>query len=164
MPRKKGVAAHSARQQKEYERIARLQYGPDLVNESIQRWNNYTKAQQAAIQAEGGQVYLELKQALEAGIDPHSSEVQAILPRWHDNIRHFYEPTLEILRGLGETYQSEPGFIAFFQKFHPNLPGYLAEAITQYVDDLEYAEIALLLAEEDMQAKTARLAYRKEAS
>jgi len=163
MPRKKGGAAHSAKQQQEYERIARLQYGPDLVNESIKRWNSYTKEQQAAIQAEGGQVYLELKQALEAGADPQSSDVQAILPRWHDNIRHFYEPTLEILRGLGETYRSEPGFIAFFQNIHPDLPDYLAEAITQYVDDLEYAEIALLLAEEDVQAKTERLAYRREA-
>jgi 23S rRNA maturation-related 3'-5' exoribonuclease YhaM len=148
MSKKQMFEAFSEEKQKHYERVARLQYGPDGVNESIKRWNSYGKAEQERIFAEAGQIYSEIVEAIEAGKPPQSQEVQAILQRWHDNLRYFYEPTLDILRGLGMGYSTDPDFIAFFQKAHPDLPDYLSQAITQYVDDLEYAEIERLLAED----------------
>lgn len=138
----------SAEKQKYYEREARLQWGPDRVNESVRRWNSYSKEKQQAIQAEGGQIYIEMAEALDAGKAPQHAEVQALLARWHDHMRYFYEPTLDILRGLGEAYHTHPDFMAFFQQIHPGLPDYLAEAITQYVDDLETAEIERMLAQD----------------
>jgi hypothetical protein len=157
MGKKKQAETWTPRKQKHYERVARLQYGAEIVNESVQRWNSYSKAEQDAIQQEGGEVYQDLAKAIEAGTPSHDGEVQAILERWHQHLRYFYEPTLDILRGLGEGYRSEPGFIAFFQKFHPGLPEYLCEAITLYVDNLEYAEIERMLAEDDLTAKASRL-------
>jgi MerR family transcriptional regulator, thiopeptide resistance regulator len=142
----------SDEKQKQYEREARLQWGPDTVNASIKRWNSYSKGQQDAIMEEGGEIYSDLADALAAGLAPNSTEVQAILERWQNHLRNFYEPTLEILRGLGELYHTEPDFIAFYQRLHPDLPGYLQEAITQYVDDLETAEIERLLAEDEARA------------
>lgn len=147
--KKRLFEAFSEKKQKEYERSARLQYGPDIVNDSIKRWNSYTEAQKKAIGEEGNQVYSDLVDALEAGLPPQSAEVQGILQRWHNHIRYFYEPTLEILRGLGEHYNTEPEFIANFKKLHPDLPAYLQAGIAQYVDDLEYAEIERLLAEDE---------------
>lgn len=141
--------AFSEETQKQYEREARLQYDPQIVNESIQRWNSYSKAEQERIFAEAGQIYSDMTSALEAGKAPQSAEVQAILERWHKNIFHFYEPTLEILRGLGDGYNSDPAFIANFQKLHPDLPAYLQQGITQYVDDLETAELERMLAEDE---------------
>ena len=132
-----------------YTRKARLTYDPQIVNDSIKLWKSYSKAQQDAVREEGGQIYLDMVAAMEAGKSPQSAEVQAILERWHDHLRYFYEPTLEILRGLGELYKSEPDFEAFFQKLHVDLPDYLAAGITQYVDDLEYAEIERMLAEDE---------------
>jgi hypothetical protein len=152
MAKKQVFKRHSDQKQKHYERMARLQYGPILVNESINRWNSYTKEEQDRVFEESGQIYNDIVAAIEAGKSPLSPEVQTILPRWHDNLRNFYEPTLEILRGLGELYNTEPGFIANFKKIHPDLPEYLQEAITQYVDDLEYAEIVRLLAADEEQA------------
>jgi MerR family transcriptional regulator, thiopeptide resistance regulator len=139
----------SQEKQEYYERVARLQYGPTLVNESIKRWNSYSKAQQEAVREEGGKNYLALVEALKAGLSPQSAEVQAILERWHEHMRYFYEPTLDILRGLGEHYSAHPEFRAFFEKLHPDLPDYLTEGITQYVDDLESAEIERMLAEDE---------------
>ncbi len=141
----------SEEKQKEYERSARLQYDPVTVNESIRRWNSYTKADKDKIGEEGQQVYSDMVDALEAGKSAQSPEVQSILERWHQHLTYFYEPTLEILRGLGELYNTSPDFIATFQKIHPDLPEYLQEGITQYVDDLEYAEIARMLAEDEQQ-------------
>ncbi|MFN8418218.1 MAG: TipAS antibiotic-recognition domain-containing protein [Anaerolineae bacterium] len=155
MSKKRLFEPFSEEKQKEYERSARLQYGPQTVNESIKRWNSYTTADKEKIGNEGNQVYSDLVDALEAGKAPTSAEVQAILVRWHKHLHYFYEPTLDILRGLGEGYNSHPDFIANFQKLHPDLPQFLQDGITQYVDDLEYAEIARMLAEDEQQEQSA---------
>ena len=151
MSKKKLFTGFSEEKQKQYEREARLQYGPDKVNESIQRWNNYTKIEKELIMEEGSQIYIEIAEAIDAGIAPESDEVQAILVRWHDHIRNFYKPTLEILRGLGDLYNTSPEFMANFQQMHEELPAYLQASIAQYVDDLETAEIERLLAEDEAQ-------------
>ena len=141
--------AYSQEAQKDNERLARLQYGPEKVNESVKRWNNYAEAQREAIMEEGNRIYSDLAEAIEAEKPPQDEDVQAILERWHQHLRYFYEPTLEILRGLGQLYNSHPDFMANFQQLHPELPVYLYEAIDHYVDDLEYTEIERLLAEDE---------------
>lgn len=148
MSRKQLFAAFSDEQQKQYEREARLQYGPDLVNESVKRWNSYTPAQQQAIRDEGERIYGEITAALVAGLPPDSEAAQALLVRWHNHIRYFYEPTLEILRGLGDLYNDSPDFAANFAALHPDLAAYLREGIAQYVDNLETAMLEALLAED----------------
>ncbi|MCL4247507.1 MAG: MerR family transcriptional regulator [Anaerolineae bacterium] len=149
MSKKRLFEAFSDEKQKEYEREVRLQYGPEIVNDSIKRWNSYTQTQRDIIMGEGSQIYIDMVDAIEAGRPPTSAEVQAILQRWHEHMRYFYEPTLDILRGLGHGYNSHPDFIANFQKLHVDLPAYLETAITQYVDDLETAEIERMLAEDE---------------
>ena len=148
MAKRQLFEAFSDEQQKQYEREARLQWDPDIVNGSIKKWNAYTQAEKDAVMAEGGRVYNDLVTAIEAHLPPQSPEVQTILTRWHQHIRYFYEPTLEILRGLGQGYNSHPDFIANFQKLHADLPQYLETAITYYVDELETAEIARMLSED----------------
>lgn len=145
---KKRQRPSSEEQQKEYEREARLQYGAALVNESIQRWNNYSKTQQQAILAQGNEIYQDMVTAMTAETSVNSAEVQQIVERWHNHIRNFYEPTLDILRGLGQMYHENPDFAAFFQQFHPNMTAYMRDAIAQYVDDLENAELERMLLEE----------------
>ncbi|MEP7284916.1 MAG: MerR family transcriptional regulator [Chloroflexota bacterium] len=149
MSKKKLFEAFSEEKQKDYERLIRLEYGPTIVNESIKLWSSYTQAEKDKVLDEGNQIYGELVTAIEAGKSAQSGDVQGILERWHKHIHYFYEPTLDILRGLGELYNSSPDFIANFEKLHPDLPTYLQEAITQYVDDLEYAEIKRMLAEDE---------------
>jgi len=147
--KKRGLKRHSAEEQKQYEREARLQYGPERVNESIGRWNSYSQARQDAIMAEGSQIYAALADAMQAGKRARDGEVQELLTRWQNHLRHFYEPTLDTLRGLGQLYNSHPDFIANFQNIHADLPAYLEEVIDDYVDDLETAELERMLAEDD---------------
>ena len=149
MSKKHLFEGFSEEKQKYYERVARLEYGPERVNQSIRLWNSYGEAKQQAIREEGGKVYTDLVAAMEAGKTAHSEEVQAIIQRWHQHIFYFYEPTHDIMRGLAQGYNSHPDFIAFFQQLHPDLPDYLTEAIIQYVDDLETAEIEHMLAEDE---------------
>ncbi len=149
MSKRQLFEAFSDEKQKEYEREARLQYDPAMVNQSIKHWGSYTQAEKEAIGEEGNQVYLDLVEAIEAGKTSDSEDVQAILTRWHNHLRYFYEPTLELLRGLGELYNTHPDFLANFNKIDPRLAEFIREGINQYVDDLEYAEIERMLADDE---------------
>lgn len=145
----------SDEQQKDYEREIRLQQGPDLVNVSTRNWNGYSKVQREVIFEEGNLLYQEITNAIETEKSAHSVEVQELMARWHQHIRYFYEPTLEVLRGLGQLYNSHPDFIANFSQLHPDLARFMETAIDQYVDDLETAEITRLLAEDSDQQNQA---------
>ena len=149
MSDKKVFEQHSDEQQKEYQREARLTYNPQIVNESMQLWNSYSQEQQDAIMEEGNQIYADLAEAMEAGKRAHDSEVEEILDRWQNHLRYFYEPSLDVLRGLGQMYNTDPRFIANFQKIHDDLPAYLENVIDYYVDELETAEIKRMLAEDE---------------
>lgn len=156
MSKKQMFQAFSDEQQKEYEREIRLQYGPDLVKESVRRWNSYASVQKEAIFQEGNEIYTDMIAAIEQGLSPESTEVQAILVRWHNHIRHFYEPPIEVLRGLGDLYNDHPDFKKNFDAMHPDLAQFMREGIVKYVDDLETAEIVRLLSDDDANKRLSR--------
>lgn len=158
MSKKKLFKGLDKKEQRQYEREARLQYGPGTVNESVRLWNSYSKTKQQAVMDEGNQLYREMVQAVETDIPPQSATVQALLKRWHEHLRYFYEPTFEILRGLGQLYTTDTAFIANFKRLHPDLPEYVSVGITQYVDDLEDAELQRLMAEDEGAARNTPIA------
>jgi DNA-binding transcriptional MerR regulator len=124
----------SEEKQKEYEAQAVELWG-DSVKESVRLWNSYSSAEQAAIMEEGGRIYQGIADDMASG--PESKRVQALLVSWHEHLRHFYEPTIEVLGGLGDMYHDHPDFNATFTAIHPDLPAFLKEAIAHYVDVLE---------------------------
>jgi DNA-binding transcriptional MerR regulator len=116
--------------ERRYEEEASRLWGEKRVKESRRRWDSYSKEKQATILAEGGAVYQDLVTHL--GEDPGSEPVQQAIARWHQNLRYFYEPTPEILRGLGQAYSQHPQFRATFTRMHPDLPELLTAAIEYY--------------------------------
>lgn len=118
--------------QARYEQEASEMYDPQLVKDTSRRWKAYTAEDKSRIMAEGGAIYRELAEMIER--DPCDADVQAAVGRWHQHMRAFYEPTPEILRGLGQGYEENPEFAAFFAAMHPDLPGFLRRAIDCYVD------------------------------
>jgi hypothetical protein len=125
----------SEEKQAQYEQEVRERWGDNPVTEqSFQQWANYTAAHQANILAEGGVIYRDLAAAMDQ--DPASPAVQALIARWHQHLRYFYEPSIEMLRGLGQMYVEHPDFRATFEKLHPDLPEFLQQAITDYCDRL----------------------------
>ena len=115
--------------QKQYVEEIRQRYGERAFENSID-WNSYTPEQKANIKAEGEAIYRDLAANMNKGYN--SPEVQAIITRWHQHLRYFYEPTIERLLGLAELYTEHPDFIATFQKIHPDLPEFLKQAILYY--------------------------------
>jgi hypothetical protein len=130
--RQTGLHVH---QQANHEHEAMQRYGADTVKQSIARWNSYTAEQQDAVKAEGMAIYHDLVAAMSTGHD--SEHTQAILVRWHHHMRYFYEPSIEVLGGLGQTYINDPDFHAFFAAIDPDLPAFISKAVAVYVDTLE---------------------------
>jgi DNA-binding transcriptional MerR regulator len=134
----KDLFAFSEEQQAAYEKEAEALWG-DNVRASSRRWKGYSAEKKKAIMAEGEAVYLDLIDRLKAGEAPGSPAAQAIIARWEQHLRYFYEPTTEILRGLGGAYVEHQGFRAFFDKMHPRLADYMREAIEAYCAEREAA-------------------------
>ena len=51
-------------------------------------------------------------------------------------MRNFYEPTKEILLGLGDLYNDDPDFNATFVRMHPDLAPFMREAVKVYCQKL----------------------------
>lgn len=136
-------------QQAEYEREARLTYGPELVNESSRRWKSYTAEEQQRIMGEWGAINRALAAQMEQHAPASDPAVQAVIRRWHEQIRRFYEPTHEIMRGLADGYVEDERFRQNYEAVADGLAEYMRAAVLEYVDALETAEIEQMLADDD---------------
>jgi DNA-binding transcriptional MerR regulator len=125
----------SEEKQKEYEDEIRRRYGDsEQLRESRKRWGGYSADEKRRIMEEGKTVYLDMVAAMPSG--PTSAQAQAIVARWEQHLRYFYEPNTEILLGLADMYNDEPEFASFFQRIHPELNSFMRQAIQFYCKDL----------------------------
>jgi DNA-binding transcriptional MerR regulator len=127
-------AGFTPEQRERYRREARQMYDPALVEESERRVKKMSRAQWAAIGAEGEGVTKGL--AALAQRDPGDPEVQALIARHHAWIENFYSCSAEVYRGLGQGYAQHPEFRAFYEKYRPNLAVFMAAAISVYADEV----------------------------
>jgi DNA-binding transcriptional MerR regulator len=135
MSRKQVFRGFSKEEEERYAKEAREAYGAEEVDASYKRWNSYSKAQQEQIMAEGNAIYADFVEQMAHG--PDSPEVQQVVGRWHRHMRHFYEPFVARLRGLGQLYVDSPDFANRFRELHPDLSEFMQEAINHYCDTLE---------------------------
>jgi len=119
--------------QKEYEQEIRQRYGKKAF-EGVISWNSYTPEQKSKILAEGKTIYLDLARMVNKDVE--SDEVQAIIARWHQHMRYFYEPSIERMLSLAEMYNEDERFATNFRKIHPALPAFLRKAIGAYCRNL----------------------------
>ena len=61
-------------------------------------------------------------------------QVQSLITEHYNNLRHFYEPNLEMYRGLGEMYVADQRFASYFENIAPGLAAFMREAITIFCD------------------------------
>lgn len=114
---------------------AEARWGTDRVRQSNQRWNSYDDDKKEQIKAECQTIFQALADNMHHGIE--SQIVQDLMMRWHHYFSYFYEPSLEVLRGLGDVYQYDPEFRSFFEVIDPELPDFVHGAVNCYVDELE---------------------------
>ena len=123
----------SDEEQEKYAREAEQMYDPETVRASNRKWKAYPFAEKEHILAEGKAIYIELVAAMPKGAG--SAEAQALIARWHKNMQHFWNPNDAQLMSLANGYNEDPRFRANFDKMHPELAGFLREAVKGYVGD-----------------------------
>jgi DNA-binding transcriptional MerR regulator len=131
MSQKQYFEGFSDEQQAEYEKEALQTYDPETVKAANKKWKGYTDAEKRRIGEEGNAVYGEFLLALPKG--PASPEAQACVERWRRHIEYFWVPDEAQLLGLAEGYNDDPRFRANFDKIHPDLAGFIREAVKVYV-------------------------------
>lgn len=129
--RKKMEKSEEKKRQKELS----YSWESSLIKESNKKWNSYSNTKQKEILEECENIFLEIANFQQVGIK--TPEIKELLVRWHKFIQNFYEPSLEVLRGLGHTYADDERFRVKFEEIDPDLPDFLKSAIDYYVDELE---------------------------
>lgn len=129
------IQFYEGKEQEEMQEAIKQKFGEERVNEYNRNFYSMDKAQQQKILDECNEIFAELAKHIHK--DPYSDEVRALLIRWHEWIRNFYEPSMEVLRGLGAMYAKAPDFRKNFEKIDPELPDFLPKTINCYVDELE---------------------------
>jgi len=132
MNNKEIFAGFNEEQQKAYAEEARKRWDPDMVDKSQQRWGRYSTEKKKSIILEGGQIYDKIFADRDNGHD--SNKIQELIGQWHQHMRNFYEPSIPMLRGLGQLYCDDARFRANFEKFSPEFPEFLRDAISFYCD------------------------------
>ncbi len=82
------------------------------------------------MKANGEAIERELAAALRAG-EPADGE--ALAARWVDHLRSFYEPSDEIIAGLGEMYVADERFQARYEQIEPGLAAYFRDVLLRNV-------------------------------
>jgi MerR family transcriptional regulator, thiopeptide resistance regulator len=121
----------SEEEQEKYAAEAEQIYDPETVRESNRKWKTYSAAKKESILAEGKAIYINMIAAMPKGAA--SPEVQAIVERWRRHMDHFWTPKLDQLLALANGYNDDPRFMANFDKMHPQLAGFMREAVEVYV-------------------------------
>jgi MerR family transcriptional regulator, thiopeptide resistance regulator len=117
-----------------WQREVTEKYDPALVAESNRRVRKMSKEQWQAIKAEGGAVTLRLAELYKAGAKPESAEAQSAIAGQRRWIEHFYTPSAEVFRGLGELYATHPEFRANYDKYAKDLSDFLRAAMVYYAN------------------------------
>ncbi len=109
-------------------------YDPALVAESNRRVRKLSKEQWNAIKEEGGAVTLRLAELFKAGVQPESAEAQAAIEGQRRWIEHFYTPSAEVFRGLGELYATHPEFRTNYDKYAKDFADFMRAAMACYAE------------------------------
>lgn len=121
-----------------YEDEARERWGhTDAWKQSQERAKKLTKEDWARIQKAGDDLMKEIVAAVEAGKAPSDPEVLALIARHYDGLRTFYEPNLQMYRGLADMYVGDPRFAAYYDKYRPGLATFMRDAMHAYADSKE---------------------------
>ena len=116
-----------------YEREAKETWGhTDAYAQSRKRVKAMSKEQWAAVKARGEEITLALADAFKAGRESVGPEAMALCGRWAEHLRAFYDPSPEMIEGLGAMYADHPEFRAFYEKIAPGLADWLKPAMAAF--------------------------------
>lgn len=120
-------------QAKAYRKEAIERWGEEKVKESEQRLKKLTKEEFDNVKEEGHEIALNIANLMNES--PNSTKVQEQIQRHYNHLKNFYEPNVEIYRGLANLYVEDERFKAFYEKIKPGLAEFLSRAMKHFCDN-----------------------------
>ena len=106
----------------------------EAFKQSQERVKKMGKAGLAKVLKQSGELTQEIAVAMKAGLDPKSASVQPLIARHYEGLRAFYEPNLELYKGLANMYVGDPRFKANYEKVAPGLAEYMRDAMLHFAE------------------------------
>jgi DNA-binding transcriptional MerR regulator len=104
----------------------------DAYQQSQERYAKMSAADKQRVGEEGVKLLRQI--AAHMSEAPAAPEVQALIAQHYHGLRAWYEPNIEMYRGLGAMYAADPRFAKFFDGIQPGLADYMAQAIAVFCD------------------------------
>ncbi len=121
-------AGLSDEEAKAYAEEAKQRWGQtEAYRQSQERVKKMTKEDWSRYQKANGEMMLKFVASMSQGHD--SPEAQAAIALHYNSLRMFYEPNLEMYKGLAEMYVADPRFTAYYEKYAPGLAKFMRDAM-----------------------------------
>lgn len=125
----------------EYVQWTREKFG-DSAAENYERemrnWyqnnKNWSKEDAEKVRNSYDELHREFTSALNQGLKPNSAEVQTLVARHYQVVLQFWTPNKTSYIGLGRVYCEHPDYRKLYDRYHPSLAEYLADAINVYAE------------------------------
>jgi DNA-binding transcriptional MerR regulator len=120
----------------QYAEEAKQRWGStDAYKQSQERVKKMTKEDMARIKKAGEDLTREIAAVMDKA--PSDASVQILISRHYDGLRAFYEPSLQMYRGLGDMYVNDPRFTAYYEKYAVGLAQFMRDAMHAFADAKE---------------------------
>lgn len=117
----------------QYAAEAKARWGhTEAYKQSQERYKKMSKDDIARIKKESDELMKKIVANRAQGAQ--SPDIQQLIAQHYNNLRHFYEPNLEMYRGLAEMYVADPRFTAYYEKYDKNLAQFMKEAMCAFCD------------------------------
>ncbi len=116
---------------KKYAKEAKERWGnTEAYKQSQEKVKKMSKEDMFTMKKNGDELMKEIVANMNKG--PESRDVQKLIDRHYNNLRTFYEPNIEMYRGLAQMYVDDPRFTAYFEKYAKGLAVFMRDAMYVY--------------------------------
>jgi DNA-binding transcriptional MerR regulator len=106
----------------------------DVMNQCNEKTKSWEKGKWLKVKEDGDAIHKELVIAINNHLTPDSPDVQKIIKKHYEFTKQFWTPTRESYIGLSQLYDSHSDFRQFYNNIHPELLGFLMEAMKIFAE------------------------------
>lgn len=107
----------------------------EAYKQSMERASKMTKADTEKYKQDSDRFMKKVAETMDKGAT--SPEFQALIAEHFESLSTWYEPNLEMYRGLAKMYVEDPRFTAYYEKYHEGLATVFSEAMLYFVEHHE---------------------------
>ncbi len=123
-------------EQKQYAAEVKERWGrTEAYRQSQERLKKMTKADMAKLKKDADVFMKVVAETMPKGAT--SPEFQKLIDEHYNSLRTWYEPNLELYRGLAEMYIQDPRFTAYYEKYAEGLAKVMHDGMIAYCDARE---------------------------